>query len=191
MSSIKSLFHTVITFSKEYSLPGFSGVPVHDVIAFIYKEAMRDDIVTRANSVAFSFFLSLFPALIFLFTLMPMFPITADYITLFKTSTEDFLPLEAHNYLFSVIEGVASIKRGGLQSVGFIFAIIFSSSGMVTLMYGFNKSYERVFKKRSFLKSRMVAMFLTIMVGSIFMISIFLIILGQPLVELAINKLSL
>ena len=191
MPGIKTTFNKIIEFSKEYSLPGFSGVPVYDVIGFIYKEAMRDDIVTRANSVAFSFFLSLFPALIFLFTLMPMFPIAADYITLFKSSTKDFLPSEAHNYLFSVIEGVASIKRGGLQSIGFIFAIVFSSSGMVTLMYGFNKSYERVFKKRSFLKSRMVAIFLTVLVGSIFMISIFLIILGQPLLELAINKLNL
>ncbi len=191
MLGIKSTFSKILDFSKEYSLPGFSGVPVYDVIGFIYQEAMRDDIITRANSVAFSFFLSLFPALIFLFTLMPMFPITADYIALFKTSTQDILPLEAHNYLFGVIESVASIKRGGLQSVGFIFAIVFSSSGMVTLMYGFNKSYERVFKKRSFLKSRLVAMILTAMVGSIFMISIFLIILGQPLVELAINKLNI
>ena len=191
MPILKSTIAHIINFSKKYSLPGFSGVPIYDVIAFIYQEAMRDDIITRANSVAFSFFLSLFPALIFLFTLMPMFPIAADYISLFKASTQDFLPSEAHRYLFSVIEGVASIKRGGLQSLGFIFAIIFSSSGMLTLMYGFSKSYEHVFKKRSFLKNRLVAIFLTVMVGSIFMISIFLIILGQPILELAIDKSNL
>lgn len=191
MQSIKGTIKRLVEFSKTYSLPGFSGVPVYDVITFIYREAMRDDIVTRANSVAFSFFLSLFPALIFLFTLMPMFPLAADYISLFKASTQDFLPYEAHTYLFSVIESVASIKRGGLQSLGFIFAVVFSSSGMLTLMYGFNKSYERVFKKRSFLKNRLVAIFLTGLLGSTFMISIFLIILGQPLLELMIEKLNL
>lgn len=191
MLTIKGIIKKTIEFSKQYSLPGFSGVPVYDVITFIYREAMRDDIVTRANSVAFSFFLSLFPALIFLFTLMPMFPIAADYISLFKASTADFLPYEAHTYLFSVIESVASIKRGGLQSLGFIFAVVFSSSGMLTLMYGFNKSYERVFKKRSFLRNRLVAIFLTGLLGSTFMISIFLIILGQPLLELMIEKLNL
>ncbi|MBT8231201.1 MAG: YihY/virulence factor BrkB family protein, partial [Saprospiraceae bacterium] len=141
-------------------------------------------------SIAFSFFLSLFPAIIFLFTLLPMFPLTADYISLFKNSTQDFLPLEAHNYLFGVIEGVLATNRGGLRSVGFIFAIVFSSSGMLTLMYGFNKSYELVFKKRSYMKNRLVAIILTLLVGSIFMISIFLIILGQPLLELIIDKLN-
>lgn len=181
----------IVAFSKRYSLPGFSGVPIYDVISFIYKEAMRDDIVTRANSVAFNFFLSLFPTIIFLFTLLPLFPFTADYMALFKDSTQDFLPSAAHRYLFDVVEGVVSIKRGGLQSLGFIFAIVFSSTGMLTLMYGFNKSYERVFKKRSYMKNRLVAIALTMMVGSIFMISIFLIILGKPLLELLISKLNL
>ncbi|NNE14353.1 MAG: YihY/virulence factor BrkB family protein [Saprospiraceae bacterium] len=190
MGIVKKKIKRLIEFSKKYSLPGFSGVPVYDVITFIYREAMRDDIVTRANSIAFSFFLSLFPAIIFLFTLLPMFPLTADYISLFKNSTQDFLPLEAHNYLFGVIEGVLATNRGGLRSVGFIFAIVFSSSGMLTLMYGFNKSYELVFKKRSYMKNRLVAIILTLLVGSIFMISIFLIILGQPLLELIIDKLN-
>jgi len=185
------IIDTILKLTKKYSLPGFSGVPIYNVVKFIYNEAMKDDIVTRANSIAFNFFLSLFPAIIFLFTLLPMLPITADYITVFKNSTVDFIPEQAHEYLFSVIEGVSSIKRGGLQSLGFIFAMIFSSSGMLTLMYGFNKSYERVFKKRSYMKSRLVAMFLTILLGSIFLVSMLLIIFGQPLLFLVIEKLNI
>ncbi len=186
-----NLIKYIIRITKRYSLPGFSGVPIYDVISFIYKEAMRDDIVTRANSIAFNFFLSLFPAIIFLFTLLPLFPITADYISLFRESTSGFLPEGAHNYLFRVIEGVASIKRGSLLSLGFIFAVVFSSSGMVTLMYGFHKSYERVFKKRSYVKNRLVAMFLTILLGALFLVSMFLIIFGQPILELIIDKLEI
>jgi len=176
---------------KKYSLPGFSGVPVYDVISFIYKEAMKDDIVTRSNSIAFNFFISLFPAVIFLFTLLPLFPVTADYISIFKDSTQGFLPQQAHLYLFDTIEGVASIKRGGLQSVSFLFAVIFSSSGMLALMYGFNKSYEGVFKQRSYLKNRMVAIFLTMLIGTVFLISTFMIIFGEPVLEFLINKLNL
>ena len=185
------LVREVIRFTKKYSLPGFSGVPVYYVIGFIYKEAMRDDIVTRANSIAFNFFLSLFPAIIFLFTLLPLIPITADYISIFQQSTKDFLPQQAHDYLFETIEGVASIKRGGLQSVSFLFAVIFSSSGMLALMYGFNKSYERVFKHRSYVKNRLVAIFLTMMIGSIFLCSTFLIIFGKPVIEFLLTKLNL
>ncbi len=184
------LINKIVEWSKEYSLPGFSGIPMYDVVSFIYQESMKDDIVTRANSVAFNFFLSLFPAIIFLFTLLPMLPITADYLSLFKTSTEGILPDQAHAYLFSVVEGVVSIKRGGLQSLSFLFALIFSSSGMVTLMYGFNKSYQRVFKKRSYVKNRLVAIFLTILLVSIFTAAMLLIIFGKPIVELAIDKLN-
>lgn len=182
------IVETVLDLTKKYSLPGFKGIPIYDVVLFIYNESMKDDIITRANSVAFNFFISLFPSLIFLFTLLPLLPVTADYISILKTSTEGILPFQAHNYLFSVVEDVASIKRGGLQSVSFLFAIIFSSSGMVTLMYGFHKSYQRVFKKRSYVKNRFVAILLTLLFVVLFIISMMMIIFGKPLLELVLNK---
>ena len=37
----------------------------------------KDDITTRANSAAYSFFLSLFPSLLFILTLLPLLPIGA------------------------------------------------------------------------------------------------------------------
>ena len=185
------IVENILTLCKKYSLPGFAGIPIYDVVKFIIMESMKDDIITRANSVAFNFFISLFPALIFLFTLLPLLPVTADYITILKESMTGILPLQAHAYLFATIEDVASIKRGGLQSVSFLFAIIFSSTGMVTLMYGFNKSYERVFKKRSYVKNRLVAIFLTLLFVILFIISMMLIIFGKPLLDLALNKTDL
>ncbi len=182
------IVETLLDLTKKYSLPGFEGIPIYDVVLFIYNESMKDDIITRANSVAFNFFISLFPSLIFLFTLLPLLPVTADYITILKTSTEGILPFQAHNYLFTVVEDVASIKRGGLQSVSFLFAIIFSSSGMVTLMYGCHKSYQRVFKKRSYVKNRFVAILLTLLFVILFIISMLMIIFGKPILELILNK---
>ena len=181
----------ILDLSKKYSVPGFSGIPIYDVVLFIYNESMKDDIITRANSVAFNFFISLFPSLIFLFTLLPLLPITADYLTIFRESTDGILPEQAHTYLFSVIEDLASIKRGGLQSVSFLFAIIFSSSGMVTLMYGFHKSYQRVFKKRSYVKNRLVAIFLTLLFVILFIASMLMIIFGKPLLQLVLDKTHL
>ena len=183
----------LVEFTKKSSLPGFSGVSIYNVGQFVYNEAMKEDndIVTRANSIAFNFFLSLFPLLIFFFTLLPLFPIATDYIAVIRDSTQNFLPSEAHNYLFTVIDDLASIRRKGLLSVGFIFALVFSSSGMVTLMYGFHKSYDGVFKKRSYFKNRLVAIGLTVIVAFLFMTSMFLIIFGTPLLELFIAKLKL
>jgi membrane protein len=185
------IIENLLDLSKKYSLPGFKGIPIYDVVVFIINESMKDDIITRANSVAFNFFISLFPALIFLFTLLPLLPITADYIAILKDSMTGILPQQAHAYLFMTIEDVASIKRGGLQSISFLFAIIFSSTGMVTLMYGFNKSYERVFKRRSYVKNRLVAICLTLLFVILFIISMLLIIFGKPLLDLVLDKSDL
>lgn len=150
-----------------------------------------NDIVTRSNSIAFNFFLSLFPTIIFLFTLLPLIPYSANYLVLFSETTSGFFPEQAHKYLFSILEGVVSTQRSGLLSIGFIFALVFSSSGMVTLMYGFHKSYDKVFKKRGYLVNRLLAIGLTILVASIFMTSMFLIIFGSPLLHILVSKLKL
>ena len=68
---VKALLH----WSKTNSLPGFFKVPVYDVVVFLYNESGRVTIISRANAMAFSFFLSLFPAIIFLFTVATLLPI--------------------------------------------------------------------------------------------------------------------
>ena len=37
-------------------LPGFKGISIAIILKYLWKEIWRDDIVTRANSMAFSFF---------------------------------------------------------------------------------------------------------------------------------------
>ncbi len=177
-----NLLKPVTRLTKKYSFPGFGGIPMFYVIRFVYNEFIKDDIATRANSVAFSFFLSLFPAIIFFFTLIPLFPGSIDLLDLFSKSTVDFIPKTAHDYLFEMIEGVVSIKRGGLLSIGFVLALVFASSGVSTLMYGFDKSYDHTFKKRSFLRHRIVAIFLTILLAILLASSFVLIVFsGQIL----------
>jgi membrane protein len=62
-----------IAWTKEHSLPGFFKIPIYDVAVFVFNEIRRFDLFTRANSIAYSFFISLFPSLLTLFTLLPFF----------------------------------------------------------------------------------------------------------------------
>ncbi|MFM2047647.1 MAG: hypothetical protein RI955_193, partial [Bacteroidota bacterium] len=61
---------------KTFTLPGFDGVPMITVLRFFFKEIIQENIVTRGSSIAFFFILSVFPGLIFLFTLIPYIPIS-------------------------------------------------------------------------------------------------------------------
>ncbi|MEE9438587.1 MAG: YihY/virulence factor BrkB family protein [Saprospiraceae bacterium] len=173
----------LLAWSKVYSFPGFSGVPIYNIVLFIYKETMRDNITTRANSVAFSLFLALFPFIIFLFTLLPILPLTANYMEIIQEYLSSILPNNANNYLLNLIESIVLIKREGLLSVGFLFAMIFASSGMLTLMYGFDKTYEKSYKERSYIRKRLVALALTGLISLLFIASFVLLIVGNLIVN--------
>jgi len=178
----RSLILPIFAILRKVSLPGCEGVSVYHVLRFIYKEALKDDITTRANSIAFTFFLSLFPAIIFVFTLIPLLPIRFDLISAISGIEQKALPSEAFTYLKEIIESVVSIKRGGLLSLGFFFALFFSSNGMVTLMSGFDKSYHHLtFKKRRALKKRGIAIGLTLIITFIFILSFVFIVFGDKL----------
>lgn len=201
----------ILAWSKVYSIPGFSGVPIYNIIVFIYKEMMRDNITTRANSVAFSLFLAIFPFIIFLFTLLPILFQPTDfatflqnilpasenitqsssYIDILREYMEGALPDNANKYLLGIIEGIIGIKREGLLSLGFILAIFFASSGMLTIMSGFDKSYEDTFKTRSYIKKRMVALMLTVLLSLLFIVSFFLLIIGSLILSYISERLGL
>jgi len=61
------------TWLRRFTLPGLDGVPVSRILEFFLNEMKTNSISTRSKSIAYSFFLSLFPALVFVFTLVPYF----------------------------------------------------------------------------------------------------------------------
>ena len=61
--------------TKRLIIPGFEGLPLYNVLTFFSKGIMEGAIKLRASSMAFSFFLAVFPLVIFLFTLIPYIPI--------------------------------------------------------------------------------------------------------------------
>ena len=174
----------ILDISKRYSFPGFGTIPIYNIIFFIVQEFKRDAISTRANSIAFNFLIAIFPGIIFLFTLIPLLPYATNFNEIITNSLKEALPDQASNYLLDMILGITAIKREGLLSIGFLLSIYFASTGMLTLMSGFDKSYDRVFKRRSWFRKRVVAISLTLVLGSIFIISIGGIIVGDQILKL-------
>lgn len=186
------LIRWLVKMAKTYSFPGFKKVPIYNVIRFISKEIQKDDIITRANSIAFSIFLSLFPTIIFFFTILPLIPATSDILPLIDTSLENFLPMDAHKYLFGMIYDILAIKREGLLSIGFFLALYFASSGMKTLMRGFDKSdYKQTFRRRGFLKYQLVSVALTMLLALTLILSVVLIVLGKQILGTLFSALEL
>ncbi len=156
-------------------------------MVFIIAELKKDDIVTRSNSMAYSFFLSLFPSIIFMFTLLPYIPID-NFEMVIQQAIRNIMPENAHGFLFESIDSIMSIPHGGMLSIGFLLALIFASNGFDTLLQGFEKSYQVSFKRRNFFKKRLIALGLTVFVGFMFLISGVIIIAGNKILGLLFDQ---
>jgi membrane protein len=181
----------ILTWAQKRTFPGFDGVPLYDALYFVYKESLKDDISTRANSMAFSFFVALFPGIIFLFSLLPLLPFSADYALMLQDSLESVLPEQAKIWLFSTINDLISIPRGGVLSLGVALTLIFSSNGILAMLRGFEKSYPNTFVERNFIIRRFVAIQLTVMIFILMIITLVLIILGQLLLNELVDFVNL
>lgn len=185
------LWLRLVEWSKTHSLPGLKRIPLYSLIVFINKETHDDAITTRANSMAFSLFMAIFPAIIVLFTLLPYTPLYEMKISVdgqeekfedvLHDNIEEVMPGEAGEMLFSTIKDIATKPKSGLLSFGFILALWFASNGMLSMIHGLEKDYKATFKRRTDFQKRLIALQLTFLVGVILMASVIFVILGNTI----------
>ncbi len=179
-----------ILWSKTHSFPGFFKVSIYDVVAFIWYEIGRITLFSRANAMAFSFFLSLFPAIIFLFTVATHIPIYDTFKGEINGYIDHIMPTNAGTEVKSAIERLVKPNTSVL-SLGFILTIYFSSNGMLAMMEGFEKLHLPTFKRRPAIRKRLIGIALTMLLGMLLVGSVVLIILGNWLIGLATELLNL
>ena len=191
----------IIDWTKENSLPGFDGVPIFDVFIFVRNELKRNDLFTRANSIAFSFFLALFPAIIVLFTLIPFisnyilsnfYQISVDeFLNIMEIQITSMLPSKENSdgvaegigaYLMETIKALATQTNYGLLSFGFVLAAFFASNGMISMMRGFEKAHIAGFRERNIIETYGIALLLTFFLGMLAIASIIFIVIGEKII---------
>ncbi len=171
----------IVNWTKTHSLPGLKRIPLYNLAVFIRQELRNDALVTRANSMAFDFFLAIFPSIIVLFTLLAYTPLYATFDDILEDSIREIMPGEAGKVLFKSIEDIATIPRSGLLSFGFFLAIWFSSNGMLSMMAGLEKDYHLTFKRRTGFEKRLISIQLTFYLAFILVASVVFVILGNTL----------
>jgi membrane protein len=185
---IKRLFLRLLIKARKISIPGFDGIPLYDVMLFFYRSVVDSSFTTRASAIAFSFFLALFPAVIFLFTLIPYIPIRNFQAELFLL-IRDLLPASTFVAVEGTIQDILTKPRGGLLSLGFFMALIFSSNGLVSMMNAFDSSLHTI-EKRNWLDQRLISILLLFILSVLLALAIALIITGQYAINYLDNESS-
>ncbi|HUH73876.1 MAG TPA: YihY/virulence factor BrkB family protein [Chitinophagales bacterium] len=161
--------------------PGFEGVSLKVALLGVREELRNDNLIIRASSMSFFFFLAIFPAIIFFFSLIPYLPVE-NYNIVLMGYLRDVLPSGIFGMLRTTISDILSIQRGGVTSLNFTMALIFSSNGVTSMLTAFDKTHDN-YLKRKFLQKQLASFKLVILVSFMFLVSITLIILGERTIK--------
>lgn len=180
----------VINWLKRVRFEKYENVSLYKIIKIFLRNLLNDDILDRANGVAFNFVLAIFPAIIFLFTLIPY--VTEFFPEINTGSIMEFLGQQIPPSMFEVVSStvndIVNNQRGGLLSLGFLFSVYLSTNGMMALMRAFNAVY-RTIENRGGLKTRLIATGLTINMTFVLFLAIILLIVGQFILEAIMSNL--
>ena len=156
-----TVMKTATHWSQHIVLPGFQGVPLYDVVVFFIKQMRKVGLNERAAAISFNFLMAIPAGTIFLCTLLPYLPISAQITDELLSLTEDIAPndntyIAIKDFLIDFLE----TPRSGLLSLGFLLAVYYASNAMMGIMRTFNKSLIYM-SRRNFLESRWMAIKLT------------------------------
>jgi len=177
----------VIAWSKKIVLPGFDGIPLFEVLTFLFKGMQESSLTTRAAALAFRFFLAIFPALIFLLSLLPYIPLDDIYNNLLVL-LEGLLPNDAYDMARSTMDDLVHKRHDTLLSLGFIFALYFASDGVNSMIEEFNHSYYSLQKKIGFIKQRLTSFLILGILTVLMVIAVFLMIFYKVIINYLITQ---
>jgi len=188
---IKELIHRVRTRLESVLrlvvIPGFGGVPLYDVLVYFIRGFTHVNLIDRAAAVAFNVFVALFPMILFLFTLVPYFPVQ-DITARILEALQEFLPPGTYDSVSSTINEIMSIEHGGLMSLGLLLAFYFSTSAVSSFFRGFNMG-DKEFGQVSFIKEQLYSILVMLMFVALLLLSIVLITVGQKLLPVFFTKI--
>ena len=179
---IKSVLRLVI-------VPGFEGMPLYDVLVYFIRGFTQVNLIDRAAAVAFYVFLALFPTILFLFTLIPYFPlqnVTANVLE----ALQAILPPGTYESVASTINQIMSIEHGGLMSIGLLLAFYFSTSAVTSFFRGFNMG-DKEYGQLSFIKLQLYSIIIMLMFVLLLLVSIVLITVGQKILPIFFVKIHI
>lgn len=182
----KQKLDALLNLTKKIYLPKSGDLSLYDVGQFFIKALSGGTLGIRSASIAFNFFMAIFPAVLFLFTLIPYIPINN-----FQSELISILEQVIPEYTFESIEetlvDIAMNPRSGLLSIGCITTIVLVSNGITAMIRAFNSSVN-VHETRSFLNLRLSSLIMMGAITVLLSVAIMLLIFGRTILSILISK---
>ena len=143
----------------------------------------KQNISAFAASTAFFLFLSIVPMLIMVCTIIPYTPLTEEDLV---EAVTDLTPDQVDGLAESLISDIYK-ESAGVLSVALIATLWSASKGVMALMRGLN-AINGVEENRNYFVVRVIASFYTIVMLIVVVLSLFLMVFGDQLVNLTLHR---
>ncbi|MEE3034596.1 MAG: YihY/virulence factor BrkB family protein [Bacteroidota bacterium] len=159
-----------VRFLDSIEIPAYPGFSIYDLLEIYFSGIIKGVFSARAGSVSFSFFMALFPFLLFILNLIPFIPIENFDIVFFSFVLE-IIPFESQGFFMDIFNDIQQKPRGGLLSSVFALSIFLTANGVYAVFERFEESYH-VDLFRDFLPQYLFSIFVAILLGFLFLFSV-------------------
>jgi len=145
------------------------------------KDSIQDDAAGLAAQLSYYFFLSLFPALLFIVALASFFPLY-NFTDELMRLLAPIAPQAVVDLLQEQLTSLSNSDDAGLVSIGLLMALWSSSAAMVSVIEAMNRAYD-IEESRPWWKVRVTAIALTTVLALFILTSFALIVAGPWLAD--------
>lgn len=180
------VLNILVRLGKKIKIPGLEGMSLYDVLEMYVIGIVEGALTTRASGIAYSFFMAIFPFMLFVLTLIPYIPIDGFQESL-MTLISEILPPKTFNAVDTVLLDIIGNKQVGLLSFGFLVSIFLMTNGVNAIFGGFEFSYH-VKEARNFLRAYFLSMLVSLIMALFLIITVTLTVFYKLLLDAAIKK---
>jgi len=151
-------------------LPGHTGFSFYDLLEMYISGIVKGALSSRAGSISFSFFMALFPFLLFILNLIAFIPIDNFDAVLFNF-IELLLPQESQSFFTDIFNDIRQKQRAGLLSSVFLLSVFLTANGVSSIFSSFEGSYH-VELSRSFIRQYLYSMMVGILLALLLLVGV-------------------
>ncbi|MEN8188093.1 MAG: YihY/virulence factor BrkB family protein [Bacteroidota bacterium] len=180
-----------IRFFQNIKIPGLEGMSLYDLFELYIPGIIKGALTARAGSIAFSFFLALFPFALFILTLIPYIPIEGFQEDFTAFILQSMPSRESAEAVKKVLFDIAENKYGELLSFGFILSMFLMTNGVNAIFSGFEYTYHQI-ETRTVIRQYMISFMVSLILVFLLLFTVVIIVtIGIILENLEVTGISL
>jgi len=164
------MIEKIVDLGKRIKIPGLEGMSLYDLLHMYVVGIVRGGLTSRAGGISYSFFMAIFPFMLFMLTLIPFIPIDGFQASFMELISEA-VPPKTYDAVVPILEDIANNKYGGLLSFGFLVSIFLMTNGINAIFGGFEYSYH-VTEVRSVVKGYIVSLGTSLLMSVLLIVTV-------------------